>query len=126
MDNNKVPEYIIDRVNKELGQYPCILQTNFFKEEAIEVLEKNSEESWFNHYTDDGKFYKLEGLIKYSDTNIYIYYKRKNSDENVFRFVFLINSNQKDTCLFMIHKLKQYKVQDFYANSNITTTERKN
>jgi hypothetical protein len=26
----------------------------------------------------------------------------------------------------MIHKLKQYKVQDFYANSNITTTERKN
>ena len=56
MDNNKVPEYIIDRVNKELGQYPCILQTNFFKEEAIAVLEKNSEESWFNHYTDDGKF----------------------------------------------------------------------
>ena len=78
MDNNKVPEYIIDRVNKELGQYPCILQTNFFKEEAIAVLEKNSEESWFNHYTDDGKFYKLEGLIKYSDTNIYIYYKSKN------------------------------------------------
>ena len=82
--------------------------------------------NYINHYTDDGKFYKLEGLIKYSDTNIYIYYKRKNSDENVFRFVFLINSNQKDTCLFMIHKLKQYKVQDFYANSNITTTERKN
>jgi hypothetical protein len=100
MDNNKVPEYIIDRVNKELGQYPCILQTNFFKEEAIAVLEKNSEESWFNHYTDDVKFYKLEGLIKYSDTNIYIYYKRKSSDENVFRFVFLINSNQKDTCLY--------------------------
>ncbi len=122
MDNNKVPKYIIERVQTELGQYPCILQTNFFKEEAVSILEKNSDESWFNHYSDDGKFFKLEGLLKYSDSGIHIYYKRKSSDENVFRFVFLINSNQKDTCVFMIHKLKQYKIQDFYANSNISTT----
>jgi len=122
MDNNKVPEYIIERVQTELGQYPCILQTNYFKEDAVSILEKNSDESWFNHYSDDGKFFKLEGLLKYSDSGIHIYYKRKSSDENVFRFVFLINSNQKDTCVFMIHKLKQYKIQDFYANSNISTT----
>ncbi len=122
MDNNKVPDYIIERVQTELGQYPCILQTNYFKEEAVSILEKNSDESWFNHYSDDGKFFKLEGLLKYSDSGIHIYYKRKSSDENVFRFVFLINSNQKDTCVFMIHKLKQYKIQDFYANSNISTT----
>jgi len=121
-NNNKVPEYIIERVQTELGQYPCILQTNFFKEEAVSILEKNSDESWFNHYSDDGKFFKLEGLLKYSDSGIHIYYKRKSSDENVFRFVFLINSNQKDTCVFMIHKLKQYKIQDFYENSNISTT----
>jgi hypothetical protein len=122
MDNNKVPDYIIERVQTELGQYPCILQTNYFKEDAVSILEKNSDESWFNHYSDDGKFFKLEGLLKYSDSGIHIYYKRKSSDENVFRFVFLINSNQKDTCVFMIHKLKQYKIQDFYANSNISTT----
>ena len=121
-NNNKVPEYIIERVQTELGQYPCILQTNYFKEEAVSILEKNSDESWFNHYSDDGKFFKLEGLLKYSDSGIHFYYKRKSSDENVFRFVFLINSNQKDTCVFMIHKLKQYKIQDFYANSNISTT----
>lgn len=108
----KVPDHIIEMVSESLGGYPSLVQTHILLEDALHNVMRNTKEVWVNQFMDDKRVIRIEGLLKYNDSDVFIYYKSEQ-DFKTYRFVYLFPIGSRDTVLFGISQLKQYKVNNF-------------
>ena len=84
--------------------FPLITMDGF---ETLESLKK----IWTIDYFTNKKIYTFEGLLKYNDTDIFIYY-RKSENENTYQLVFIFNESSKDSVIFIINSLTKFNVKD--------------
>jgi hypothetical protein len=71
---------------------------------------------WTIDFFDNKKISNLEGLLKYNDTNVFVYYQ-KIENEDYYKIIFLFEESSKDSVIFIINSLTKYNVKD-YENFN--------
>lgn len=88
--------------------------------EGFETL-SNMEKVWTTDYFYDKKLYSYEGLIKYKDSDMFIYYQKSES-ESTYKLVFLFRENSKDSVVFIVNSLTKFNVKN-YENLNNTRVQ---
>ena len=109
---DKISDKIIELVESKIGSYPCLIQTPYYTDEALKSILKNSKEIWFNHFIDGVSVYRVEGLIDYGNSGIYVYYNGK--EDKKYRFVFLSEESKKDSIGLTIKQLNNYKIKELW------------
>lgn len=109
-DTNKIPEHVIDMVSESLGVYPSLVQTHILLEDALHNVMRNTKEIWVNQFMDDKRSLRIEGVLKYNDSDVFIYY-RAEDDYKTYRFVYMFTISSRDTVMFGVSQLNQYKIK---------------
>jgi hypothetical protein len=111
-----VENYIISNYSFVPSNITFPLITN----EGFETL-SNMERIWTTDYFYDKKLYSYEGLIKYKDSDMFIYYQKSES-ESTYKLVFLFRENSKDSVVFIVNSLTKFNVKN-YENLNNTRVQ---
>lgn len=111
-----VENYIISKYSFVPSSITFPLITN----EGFETL-SNMEKVWTTDYFYDKKLYSYEGLIKYKDSDMFIYYQKSES-ESTYKLVFLFRENSKDSVVFIVNSLTKFNVKN-YENFNNTRVQ---
>ena len=109
-ETKKIPEHVLEVVSESLGVYPSLVQTHILLVDALHNLMRNTKEIWVNQFMDDKKEVRLEGLLKYNDSDVFIYY-RAEDDYKTYRFVYMFPISSRDTVMFGVSQLNQYKTR---------------
>lgn len=106
-----VEKYIMDLYNF----IPSTITSGLITQEGFDSF-KNLKNVWTTDFYLDKKLYTYEGLLKYPESNIFVYYY-KSKDENTYNIIMLYEETSKDSVIFTLHSLTKYKVQN-YENIN--------
>ena len=103
----KLPENVIRYVEGTIT-YPSIIETDFYLIEALNKMTENNKIIWsIKHFGDRGIQLK-EGLIKFTDSLTYLYFK-KRKDENTYKFYVLCEESSTDSVVFFLNSYKKFK-----------------
>ena len=94
--------------------FPLVTKDGF---ESLSTLEK----IWTTDYYYDKTIYSYEGLIKYKDSDVFIYYQ-KSDTESTYKLVFLFKEDSKDSVIFIVNSLTKFNVKN-YENINNTRVQ---
>jgi len=111
-DNIKISDEIIKMVEDKIGVYPCLIQTPFYTEEAFKKIIGSSTEIWYNTFVDEKSTVRLEGLLDYGNSGIYVYYNTQQG--NGYRFVFMSNLTKKDSIILSINAISKFKILEVW------------
>jgi hypothetical protein len=107
----KIPDHVIDFFISNYQKYPSIVNTrNISKEGLSKLTEKNNIE-WSKSFFDGKKHYYNEGLIKYGNNKILMYFK-KLEHENVFKLNILYSLEDNEHLNFLLVGLNKYYTID--------------
>lgn len=106
-----VENYIISNYNF----FPSTLSLPLITKDGFNTL-TSLEKLWSTDFYYDKNLYSYEGLIKYKDTDIFIYYQKSES-ESTYRLVFLFKEEMKDSVVFIVNSLTKFNVKN-YENIN--------
>jgi len=109
---DKISDNIIKMVEDKIGGYPCLVQTPFYTEDAVKNILKDSTEMWFNQFIDGKTVHRIEGLIDYRGSGIYVYYNTKADKK--YRFVFMSDNTKRDSIAMTLQTLDSYKVKEVW------------
>lgn len=103
----KLPNRVLETVAEFIKQ-PTIIETDFYTTNALgNVLEKNKI-LWSVKYYNGINTINKEGLIKFKDSVVYLYFIRR-VDEDVYKFFILLPETSTDSVMFYLNSLKKYK-----------------
>ena len=103
----KLPEKVLEMAEGTI-QYPSVIETDFYTKDALsKIMEKNTLLWSIKHYDGRGLQYK-EGLVKFNNSNSYLYFT-KRVDEGTYKFFFVLPEESSDSVLFYLNSLKQFK-----------------
>ena len=106
----KLSDKIIELVEERVGDYPSLIQSGWYLQDVImSLLNKGNKEIWGNSFIDEN-IERYEGLIEFSPSSSYIYYKR-NEDETTYWLVCMTNEKGRDGILFFINGIKKQKIK---------------
>ena len=113
MDKNKVidnifdvPEKVIEVCGNEIVGLPTIIETDFYRVEVIKEIISNNNLLWSNKFYDRYTIVYKQGLIKFKNDNIFIYFV-KRKDENTYKFYILCEENKTDSVVFFLNKFNK-------------------
>jgi hypothetical protein len=110
-----VPLSVESYISLNYGFVPSSLTFPLITKEGFDTL-INLERVWSTDFYLDKNLYTYEGLIKYKDTEIFIYYQ-KSETESTYKLVFLFKEDTKDSVVFIINSLTKFNVKN-YENIN--------
>ena len=112
MNENIVPDHIIDFFTKKYQLYPCFTQTKNVIAEAVNVLTKKNKIVWFNKLFDDGENIIREALIDYSSGNKIMIYVKVKEKEKVYKLVILSSEEGGVNVDFLLKGLNKFYTID--------------
>jgi hypothetical protein len=110
-----VPLSVESYISLNYGFIPSSLTFPLITKEGFDTL-INLERVWSTDFYLDKNLYTYEGLMKYKDTEIFIYYQ-KSETESTYKLVFLFKEDSKDSVVFIINSLTKFNVKN-YENIN--------
>lgn len=114
MEENKPKkqEYVIpDNVLKMTEgtiKYPSVIETDFYVKDALDSIINNNILLWSVKYFNGNSIQFTEGLIKFKQSNSYLYFT-KRVDENSYKFFAIINEETTDSMIFYLNTIKKHK-----------------
>lgn len=69
----RVPQHCIDKFQEQYKRYPSFISFELDREELIEKFLSKSQELWVTSMVKDSKIKKIERLVEYDPTGIFIY-----------------------------------------------------
>jgi hypothetical protein len=115
-----VPTSVENYIMSKYSFVPSSITFPLITNEGFETL-SNMEKVWTTDYFYDKKLYSYEGLIKYKDSDMFIYYQKSES-ESTYKLVFLFRENSKDSVVFIVNSLTKFNVKN-YENLNNTRVQ---
>lgn len=106
-----LPEHIIDFFKSDFKIYPSIVTTRNITIDGLSKLTEKNKIEWSNSFFDGKKHYYNEGLIKYGNTKILMYFK-KLEHENVFNLTILYSLEDNTHLNFLLVGLNKYYTID--------------
>jgi hypothetical protein len=110
-----VPISVENYISSNYGFIPSTLSFPLITKDGFNTL-IGLEKIWSTDFYYDKNLYSYEGLIKYKDTDIFIYYQKSES-ESTYRLVFLFKEEMKDSVVFIVNSLTKFNVKN-YENIN--------
>jgi hypothetical protein len=110
-----VPISVENFIISNYGYIPSTLIIPLVTKEGFETF-SNLEKIWSTDFYYDKNLYSYEGVIKYKDTNMFVYY-RKSESESTYQLVFLFKEEMKDSVVFIVNSLTKFNVKN-YENIN--------
>jgi len=103
----KLPEKVLEIAEGTI-EYPSVIETDFYVKDALnKIMEKNLLLWSIKYYNGRSLQYK-EGLVKFNNSNSYLYFI-KRVDEETYKFFFVLPEESNDSVLFYLNSLKQFK-----------------
>lgn len=115
-----VPTSVENYITSKYSFVPSTITFPLITKEGFETL-SSLERVWTTDYYYDKNLYTYEGLIKYKDSDMFIYYK-KNDSESTYQLVFLFREDSKDSVIFIVNSLTKFNVKN-YENLNNTRVQ---
>lgn len=115
-----VPTSVENYITSNYSFVPSSITFPLITKEGFDTL-SSLERVWTTDYYYDKNLYSYEGLIKYKDSDMFIYYK-KNDSESTYQLVFLFRENSKDSVIFIVNSLTKFNVKN-YENINNTRVQ---
>jgi len=107
LNEYKIPEKII-KITEGTIEYPSVIETDFYVKDAlVKIMEKNLL-LWSIKYYDGRSLQYKEGLVKFNNSDSYLYFI-KRVDEGTYKFFFVLPEKSNDSVLFYLNSLKQFK-----------------
>jgi hypothetical protein len=103
----KLPDRVLDMIKDRLA-YPSIIETDFYTMEALSNIIEKNHLLWSIKHFNGNTVVNKEGLIKFKDSNVYLYFIRR-VDEEVYKFFNIFPETSSDSVIFYLNSLKQYK-----------------
>ena len=97
-----VPQHCIDKFQEQYKRYPSFISFEIDEEETIKKFLSKSQELWVTSIVEDKKIKKIERLVEYDSTGIFIY----------------VNLSDKIT-VTLLTTLDRYGVAEFSVNKLI-------
>jgi hypothetical protein len=110
-----VPISVENYISSNYGFIPSTLSLPLITKDGFNTL-IGLEKIWSTDFYYDKNLYSYEGLIKYKDTEIFIYYQ-KSETESTYKLVFLFKEDSKDSVVFIVNSLTKFNVKN-YENIN--------
>lgn len=102
-----LPENVLKYVEGTI-KYPSIIETDFYLADALtKILEKNNI-VWSVKYFGNVGVELKEGLIKFTQSLTYLYFK-KRKDEGSYKFYVLCEETSTDSVIFFLNSYKKFK-----------------
>jgi hypothetical protein len=103
MEENIIPEHVINRFLNKNSNYPNIVRTRNITLDGINVLIEKNNLEWTNSIYDKGYTY-IEGLVVWGKSKTFIYFK-KNENELTYKIHILTEDISKiDMLLIGLNK----------------------
>lgn len=103
MEENNIPEHIINEFLNKNSNYPNIVKTRNITLDGIKVLIEKNNLDWTNSIYDKGYIY-IEGLVVWGKSKTLIYFK-KNENEFTYKIHILTEDISKiDMLLIGLNK----------------------
>lgn len=97
----RVPQHCIDKFQEQYKRYPSFISFELDREELIEKFLSKSQELWVASIIKDDKIKKIERLVEYDPTGIFIYV---NLSDNI-TVTLLTTLDRYSVAEFSINKL---------------------
>jgi hypothetical protein len=105
MEENIIPEHVIQIFIKKYESYPSITRIRNIIYDGLNTLMVKNKRLWYNKILLPDLTVELEGVIEYG--KLFIYYK-KNKDENIYKIYILNEGVEDQTFTLLINGLKKY------------------
>lgn len=115
-----VPTSVENYIISNYSFVPSSITFPLITKEGFETL-SSLQRVWTTDFYYDKNLYSYEGLIKYKDSDMFIYYK-KNDSESTYQLVFLFREDSKDSVIFIVNSLTKFNVKN-YENLNNTRVQ---
>jgi hypothetical protein len=112
MNENIVPDHIIDFYSEKYQFYPCFTQTKNVIAEAVNVLTKKNKIVWFNKLFNGNENTIREALIDYSSNYKIMIYVKSKEKENVYKLVILSSEDGGVNVDFLLKGLNKFYTID--------------
>ena len=115
-----VPTSVENYIISNYSFVPSSITFPLITKEGFETL-SSLQRVWTTDFYYDKNLYSYEGLIKYKDSDMFIYYKKSDS-ESTYQLVFLFREDSKDSVIFIVNSLTKFNVKN-YENLNNTRVQ---
>lgn len=115
-----VPTSVENYIISNYSFAPSSITFPLITKEGFETL-SSLQRVWTTDFYYDKNLYSYEGLIKYKDSDMFIYYKKSDS-ESTYQLVFLFREDSKDSVIFIVNSLTKFNVKN-YENLNNTRVQ---
>jgi len=107
-DKQVVPEEVVSLVKTYTDSYPSILETDYYTSDSLQTILQKGKLMWHNYALKGKTIEKREGLVEYSQREIYIYFKKRD-DESTYKYFVLSSADSLDSVVFLFHNLQKFK-----------------
>jgi len=111
IEKKDLPNHVIDSFKNSFEQYPSIVTTRNITVDGLSKLTEKNKIEWSKSFFDGKKHYYNEGLIKYGNNRILMYFK-KLEHENVFNLTILYSLEDNEHLSFLLVGLNKYYTID--------------
>jgi len=103
----KLPEKVL-KIAEGTIEYPSVIETDFYTKDALNKIMGKNLLLWSIKNYDGISLHYKEGLIKFNNSNSYLYFI-KRVDEGTYKLFFILPEESNDSVLFYLNSLKEFK-----------------
>jgi len=103
----KLPNNILD-MTKGTIEYPSVIETDFYTKEGLTNIISKNKLVWSVKYFNGSSIFYKEGLIKFIQSESFLYFIRR-IDEDTYKFFAILPEESNDSMIFYLNSLKKYK-----------------